>query len=142
MSYSRPTSAPAHADRLSDASSIEWPSSVVSLRDTLWPAPTCSVVTAAAGLPVAQQGTWTVALSGSAAVTGTFWQATQPVSGTLTVNAGTNLNTSALALETGGDLAAIAGKTPRWARPWRPPRLPSCSPRSSSRRSPRSPRWG
>lgn len=31
---------------------------------------------------------------------------TQPVSGTITANAGTNLNTSALALETGGNLAA------------------------------------
>lgn len=40
------------------------------------------------------------------AVTGTFWQATQPVSGSVTANAGTNLNTSALALETGGNLAA------------------------------------
>jgi hypothetical protein len=33
---------------------------------------------------------------------------TQPVSGTVTANAGTNLNTSALALETGGNLATIA----------------------------------
>jgi hypothetical protein len=33
--------------------------------------------------------------------------ATQPVSGTVTANAGTNLNTSALALETGGNLAGI-----------------------------------
>lgn len=32
------------------------------------------------------------------------------VSGTVTANAGTNLNTSALALESGGNLAAIAGK--------------------------------
>ena len=32
------------------------------------------------------------------------------VSGTVTANAGTNLNTSALALETGGNLATIAGK--------------------------------
>lgn len=31
------------------------------------------------------------------AVTGTFWQATQPISGTVTANAGTNLNTSLLA---------------------------------------------
>lgn len=45
----------------------------------------------------------------SIAVTGTFWQATQPVSGTVTANAGTNLNTSALALESGGNLATIAG---------------------------------
>lgn len=64
----------------------------------------------------------------SLAVTGTFWQATQPISGTVTVdmganndvtvtsgsitaNAGTNLNTSALALEAGGNLAAIKAKT-------------------------------
>jgi hypothetical protein len=33
---------------------------------------------------------------------------TQPVSGTVTANAGTNLNTSALALESGGNLATIA----------------------------------
>lgn len=42
-------------------------------------------------------------------VTGTFWQATQPISGTVTANAGTNLNTSALALESGGNLATLAG---------------------------------
>ena len=34
---------------------------------------------------------------------------TQPVSGTVTANAGTNLNTSLLALETGGNLATLAG---------------------------------
>lgn len=42
-------------------------------------------------------------------VSGTFWQATQPVSGTVTANAGTNLNTSLLALESGGNLATLAG---------------------------------
>lgn len=42
-------------------------------------------------------------------VSGTFWQATQPISGTITANAGTNLNTSALALESGGNLATVAG---------------------------------
>lgn len=45
------------------------------------------------------------------AVTGTFWQATQPVSGTVTANAGTNLNTSLLALESGGNLATIVTNT-------------------------------
>ena len=39
-------------------------------------------------------------LANGVAVTGTFYQATQPVSGTVTANAGTDLNTSALALET------------------------------------------
>lgn len=43
-------------------------------------------------------------------VSGTFWQATQPVSGTVTANAGTNLNTSALALESGGNLATVASE--------------------------------
>jgi hypothetical protein len=52
-------------------------------------------------------------------VSGTFYQATQPVSGsvsvssgTVTANAGTNLNTSSLALESGGNLAGINGKLP------------------------------
>lgn len=40
-------------------------------------------------------------LLGTIAVSGTFWQATQPVSGTVTANAGTNLNTSLLTLESG-----------------------------------------
>ena len=65
-------------------------------------------------IAVTQSGTWTVQpgntanttawkVDGSAVtqpVSGTFWQATQPVSGTVTANAGTNLNTSALALDT------------------------------------------
>jgi len=50
-------------------------------------------------------------LAGTLAVSGTFWQATQPVSGTVTANAGTNLNTSALALEA-GHLATIDTHTP------------------------------
>ena len=45
------------------------------------------------------------------AVTGTFFQATQPVSGTVTANAGTNLNTSTLALEAGGNLASVKTNT-------------------------------
>ena len=86
---------------------------------------TFQFVGTAAGLPVAQQGTWnvgtltsitntvtvsgTVGISGTVPSAGTFWQATQPVSGTVTANAGTNLNTSLLALESGGNLATIAG---------------------------------
>src|SRR5258707_7659118 len=50
-------------------------------------------------------------LAGTIAVSGTFWQATQPVSGTVTANAGTNLNTSALALEV-GHLATIDSHIP------------------------------
>lgn len=37
---------------------------------------------------------------------------TQPINGTVTANAGTNLNTSLLALESGGNLASINTKTP------------------------------
>jgi hypothetical protein len=40
---------------------------------------------------------------------------TQPVSGTVTANAGTNLNTSLLALESGGNLATIATNTAQGA---------------------------
>lgn len=74
-------------------------------------------------LPVSQSGTWNIgtitavttvsavtSITNPVAVTGTFWQVTQPVSGTVTANAGTNLNTSLLALEAGGNLATIAGK--------------------------------
>lgn len=42
------------------------------------------------------------------AVTGTFWQTTQPVSGTMTCNAGSNLNTSLLATES--TLSTMNGK--------------------------------
>lgn len=51
----------------------------------------------------------TVATDDVVPVTGTFWQATQPVSGTVTANAGTNLNTSALATST--NLTAGTQKT-------------------------------
>lgn len=67
----------------------------------------------------ATNGAWVnVKASVALPVTGTFWQAIQPVSGTvaatqsgawaITANAGTNLNTSLLALESGGNLAAAA----------------------------------
>jgi hypothetical protein len=38
---------------------------------------------------------------------------TQPVSGTVTANAGTNMSTASLALETGGNLASVAANTAR-----------------------------
>lgn len=59
-----------------------------------------------------QSGSWTVGVSGTVPVSGTFWQATQPISGTVTANAGANLNTSTLALESGGHLASVDGKVP------------------------------
>lgn len=77
-------------------------STVFNLRAGIWQGATQATVTGANALKV----------DGSAVtqpVSGTFWQATQPVSGTVTANAGTNLNTSALALETGGNLATVAG---------------------------------
>lgn len=46
----------------------------------------------------------------SQAVTGTFWPTTQPVSGSLTCNAGTSLNTSALSTES--TLSTLSGKIP------------------------------
>jgi hypothetical protein len=64
-----------------------------------------ATVKPASTVPVATDKALVVTARDSIAVTGTFWQATQPVSGTVTVNAGTNLNTSALALDatlTGG----------------------------------------
>lgn len=53
-----------------------------------------------AGNPINSTGTsLNVDVTNTVPVTGTFWQATQPVSGTVTANAGTNLNTSSLNLE-------------------------------------------
>lgn len=86
-----------------DAGGNEWPAAVVVFATTIAPgANVFQEVTSAAGLPVAQQGTWTVGVSGGVAVTGTFWQATQPISGAVTANVGT---TGGLALDatlTGG----------------------------------------
>src|SRR5450755_1763842 len=64
------------------------------------------------GAIAAQSGTWTVQPGNTANTTA--WKVdgsavTQPVSGTVTANAGTNLNTSLIALETGGNLATLAG---------------------------------
>ncbi len=76
---------------------------------------TLAALTSADGDNVAARGTdkgeLYVKHVDSLPVTGTFYQATQPVSGTVTANAGTNLNTSLLALEAGGNLASIKAKT-------------------------------
>ncbi len=91
--------------------------------------PVSGTVTANTGLT--QPLTDTQLRATAVPVSGTFYQATQPVSvasipshpvtnvgtfavqatGTVTANAGTNLNTSTLALESGGNLAAIKAKT-------------------------------
>lgn len=66
------------------------------------------------GTVTVNQGTspWVVSLT-STTITGTVavTQSTSPwvISGTVTANAGTNLNTSLLALESGGNLATLAG---------------------------------
>lgn len=66
-------------------------------------------------------GTLTAVISGTVAVTGTFWQATQPVSGTVAVSnfpATQPVSATALPLpanaaqETGGNLATIAAQMP------------------------------
>lgn len=91
---------------LSDAAGNEWVPGVVCYATATTPgAATFQFVGTTAGLPVAQQGTWNVGVTGSVAVTGTFWQATQPVSGTVTANAGTGTFT------VGGTVTANQGGT-------------------------------
>jgi hypothetical protein len=70
---------------------------------------------------VTQSGSWSVGVTGSVAVTGTFWQATQPVSGTVsaaqsgtwTVQPGNTANTTAwLVTGTGGTFPITAASLP------------------------------
>jgi hypothetical protein len=91
------------ARSLEDAGGVKWFAGVTAYATTLGSPDVLQVVTPANGLPVQQQtgatwavslasttvtgtvavtqsGTWTVGVSGAVAVTGTFWQATQPVS--------------------------------------------------------------
>lgn len=56
-------------------------------------------------VPVTGTITAVTSITNPVAVTGTFFQATQPVSGTVTANAGTNLNTSALLTTAAHDAA-------------------------------------
>ena len=66
---------------LGDASSNEWPVSVVAYATAISPgANVLQVVTDSAGLPVAQEGVWNVGITGTVPVSGVFWQVTQPVS--------------------------------------------------------------
>lgn len=60
---------------------------------------------------ITQPVSGTVGVSGSIGGTVTVG-GTAAISGTVTANAGTNLNTSLLALEAGGNLATIAGRLP------------------------------
>ena len=64
----------------------------------------------ASGLISVDGSSVTQPVSGSVSVSN--FPASQAVTGTVTANAGTNLNTSALALESGGHLASIDTKTP------------------------------
>ena len=96
--------------KLTSPLAVTGPLTDVQLRNS--PVPVSGTVAAT------QSGTWNIgaltSITNPVAVTGTFWQTTQPVSGTVavtqstspwvvsgavTANAGTNLNTSALALE-------------------------------------------
>lgn len=93
-----------------DASGNHWAASGACYFVTVSPgANVLQTVDSSHGLPVAQQGTWTVTASQATAAslnatvvgTGTFAvQAAQSGSWSVTANAGTNLNTSALALDT------------------------------------------
>ena len=103
---------------LADGSGVKWPAAVVCYATTVTAgANVLQVVTASAPLPV----TGTVAISGTVPISGTVTVvdsvglavlATQAGSWSVTANAGTNLNTSTLALETGGNLASLNTKTP------------------------------
>jgi hypothetical protein len=66
-------------------------------------------------LAVTQSGPWAVSVSGSVAVTGTFWPATQPVSGPLTDS---ELRASAVAVDT--ELPAAATLADATANPTAP----------------------
>lgn len=81
-----------------------------TLLATMEPGATSTTATVSGTVAATQSGTWTVQPGNTANTTA--WKVdgsavTQPVSGTVTANAGTNLNTSLLALEAGGNLAAI-----------------------------------
>lgn len=69
---------------LEDADGVKWPAGVVCYATSVGSPDVLQVVTTAAGLPVAQQGSWSVTVSGSATVSGTV-AATQ--SGSWTVAA-------------------------------------------------------
>ncbi len=75
-------------------------------------------VSTSAGLPVAQQGTWSVGVSGSVGVTGTFWQATQPVSGTVAVSntafASTQSGTWLVGLSAGSNVVGGVTQSGTW----------------------------
>jgi hypothetical protein len=122
-----------------DVSSDQWAASVVSYATTISPgANVLQAVTSSFGLPVAQQGTWSVSVAAGTSVIGhvivdsgviTTVAAVTAItnalpagtnvighvivdSGSITANAGTNLNTSTLALESGGHLSSVDTKTP------------------------------
>lgn len=69
-------------------------------------------VTTSAGLPVAQQGAWTVGVSGSVAVTGAFYPATQPVSlASLPALAAGTSTIGVVNAQPAGDVVEIGGTT-------------------------------
>jgi hypothetical protein len=66
-----------------------------------------AVTTASPSYTTAQTSPLSLTLAGALRVDASA--TTQPVSGTVTANAGTNMSTASLALESGGNLATIAG---------------------------------
>ncbi|HTV32756.1 MAG TPA: hypothetical protein VME69_06595 [Methylocella sp.] len=78
--------------------------------DTAWAGSgNSSIIAALKAIYAEVAGTLTASISGSVAVTGTFWQTTQPVSGTVTANAGSGtfaVSATSLPLPTGAATAA------------------------------------
>ncbi len=112
---------------LADASGEDWAPCVATYATTVSPgANVLQVVTPSAGLPVAQQGAWTVgisgtpsvsvsgtptvAVSGTVPVSGTFFQGTQPVSiaSSVTVTQATASSLNATVVGTGTFLTQAA----------------------------------
>lgn len=95
---------------LADGDGVKWPVSVVSYATALSPgANTLEVVTVATPLPVT--------VTGSVAVTGTFWQATQPVSAAslpLPTGAATESTLTAVAALLAGTLDVSAVQSGTW----------------------------
>jgi hypothetical protein len=98
---------------LEDSGNVKWAAAVVSYATSVGTPDVLQVVTTSAGLPVAQQGTWTVTgAGGTFPVTGTFWQATQPVSIASAVPI--TDNSGSLTVDNGGTFAVQATQAGTW----------------------------
>jgi hypothetical protein len=98
---------------LEDANNKKWAAAAVAYATTVGTPDVLQFVTPSAGLPVAQQGTWTVTgAGGTFPVTGTFWQATQPVSIASAVPI--TDNSGSLTVDNGGTFAVQAAQSGTW----------------------------